>query len=65
MQDPRIKTDYNFVIAPEHDNSLNKLIEAYSEGLSDSAICKALQITKEEYEAILASALQKLRSFLK
>ena len=65
MQDPRIKTDRDFIIAPEYGNSLNKLLEDRPDGLTVSAICKALQINSDEYDTILASAMKKLRDRLK
>lgn len=64
MRDLRLKTDRDFVIAPEHGNSLNKLLDDHPDGLTVSAICRALQITPDEYEELYASAMQKLRDRL-
>lgn len=64
MADQRIHSDPDFVIAPKYNNSLKKLLKNYPDGCSIAVICKALQISTDEYEKLLASALEKLRSVM-
>ena len=63
-RDPRIETDSDFIVAPKHGNSLNKLLENNPDGVPDSVICKALQLSQEEIDKIYETAIMKLRGVM-
>lgn len=61
IRDPRLDSDPDFIISSKHGNSLKKLINENPDGISDTAICKALDISKDELQKIYDSAMIKLR----
>jgi hypothetical protein len=61
LRDHRLDSDPDFIIAPRHDNSLKRLMNDNPDGVPDTAICKALDLSKEELQNIYDSAILKLR----
>lgn len=57
----KIQTDPDFVNYPALDNSLKKVLKAHPEGLSVDKIAKALMLTEEQVNTIMAAALSKFK----
>lgn len=60
-RDPRISSDADFVLSKKHENSLNKLMQEYPDGVPDRVICKVLQITPEELKRYYKCAIVNLK----
>lgn len=63
-RDQRIDTDEDFVLSPKHGNSLRKLMDEYPDGVPDSLICKALDLSTSELQVTYERAIVKLRSVM-
>ena len=61
IRDMRLDIDPDFVVSPKHNNSLKRFMNDHPNGAPDVAICKALELSKEELQSIYDSAILKLR----
>jgi hypothetical protein len=64
MRHIKIDEDPDFILSNKYSNSLKKFLDQNPNGASDSTICRMLDISQEELDAIYASAMQKLKAAL-
>jgi hypothetical protein len=57
----KILMDGDFVDMPKFGNSLNKMLDAYPDGVPETLIKKALHLTQKELDDIYNCAIIKLR----
>jgi DNA-binding NarL/FixJ family response regulator len=60
----KIETDEDFVYAPKFDNSLDKLMQEYPDGLENNKIAKHLCLEESTVEYLFRSAVAKLKSLV-
>ena len=64
-KDKRLEGDLDFILSNKYKNSLKEFLRQNpSGGASDSTICRMIDITQDELNAIYLSAIQKLRTSL-
>lgn len=57
----KVDEDPDYIVAPKYNNSLRELLAAKPNGISDSFICSALEMSLDELGQTYRSALNKLR----
>ncbi len=60
----RLNTDPDFVCLPRYGGSLKRVLERFPDGVPDVVGADALQISVPDYQRIVASAIDKLRTHL-
>lgn len=60
----RLNTDPDFVCLPRYGGSLKRVLERYPDGVPDAMGADALQISVPDYQRIVTSAVEKLRTYL-
>ena len=59
-----ISNDPDFVMLPRYGCSLKRVLERYPDGVpSTSMAAKALDISEAEYDAVVAGAMEKLKTW--
>lgn len=60
----KLKTEPDYIVAPNHGDSLTKVMATHPEGVSDKMICRALLLTQAELDTLFAGILVKLKDNL-
>jgi len=60
----RLTEDPDFVCLPRYGGSLKRVLERYPDGVPDAMAAEALNTSVEDYQRIVATAIEKLRSHL-
>lgn len=59
-----LNEDPDFVHLPRYGCSLKRVLERYPDGLPSATMAaKALGVTEPEYDALVASAMEKLKTY--
>lgn len=59
-----IETNPDYICLPRYGCSLKRVLDRYPDGVPTASMAaKALNVTEEEYEALVSGAMEKLRSW--
>lgn len=59
-----LTTDPDFICLPRYGGSLKRLLERYPDGVPDHIAAEALNTTVVDYQRVVATAIEKLRTHL-